>query len=321
MISVVIVTYNSSEPIAKCLASLEAHRGSSIGEIIVVDNSSSDGTAERVRQQFPGAKMIAAERNLGFAAASNLGAIQASGAALLFLNPDAEFLGPVDELERALESAPDIVAAAPRIVDAQGLTQVGFNVRRLPRATDLIFEILLLNRLFPNNPVNRRYRCLDLDHTRPAEVEQPAGACLLVRRTSFERCGGFDERFFPLWFEDVDLCLRLRRDACPGEVKTPGRILFCPQVQVAHSGGHSLESITFSERQVYWYRNLLYYVHKHFSWTTGIAVRVALLLGMALRLAAELPGLLISWPARTPDRGQRVCAYWKAAKLSFQGWK
>jgi N-acetylglucosaminyl-diphospho-decaprenol L-rhamnosyltransferase len=321
MISVIIVTFNSSEQIAKCLASLEANRGSSIGEIIVVDNASFDGTAERIRQQFPGVKLIAAQRNLGFAAASNLGASQASGAALLFLNPDAELHSPVAELERAMESAPDVVAAAPRLVDEQGQTQVGFNVRRLPHAMDLIFEILLLNRLFPNNPLNRRYRCLDLDHARPAEVEQPAGACLLVRRSSFERCRGFDEQFFPLWFEDVDLCLRLRRDACGGEAKATGRILFCPQVQVVHSGGHSLESITFSERQVYWYRNLLYYVHKHFPWTTGIAVRAALLCGMALRLAAELPGLLTSLPARTPTRGQRVCAYWKAAKLSFQGWK
>jgi GT2 family glycosyltransferase len=321
MISVIIVTYNSSAPIAKCLASIDANRGSSIGEIIVVDNASSDGTAELVRQRFPGVQLIAAERNLGFAAASNRGASQAGGSALLFLNPDTELLSPVAELERALESAPDIVGAAPRLVDAYGQTQVGFNLRRFPRAIDLIFEILLLNRLFPNNPVNRRYRCLDLDHTRPAEVEQPAGACLLVRRRSFERCGGFDERFYPLWFEDVDLCLRLCRDACRGEAQATGHILYCPQVQVIHSGGHSLESITFSERQVYWYRNLLYYVHKHFPRTTGIVVRAGLLCGMALRLAAELPGLLIRSPARTSARGKRVCAYWRAAKLSFQGWK
>lgn len=309
MISVIIVTYNSRDHIGRCLESLQ----DSGAEIVVVDNASRDGTADLVRQSFPTVKLIASARNLGFAAAANLGARSSNGTTLLFLNPDVVCQGPLEPLERALESSEEIIAVAPLLVDAEGRTQIGFNVRRLPTPAALIFEILLLNRLFPRNPVNRKYLCLDFDYGQPGEVEQPAGACLLVRRNSFESCGSFDERFFPLWFEDVDLCLRLRRQG--------GKILFWPRVTFRHAGGHSLESLTFSERQVYWYRNLLYYVQKHFPRRTGVVIRAVLLCGVGLRIVAELPGLLRLSRTGTPARGERMCAYLKAAKLSFQGWR
>ena len=309
MISVIIVTYNSREPVGRCLKSLKA----SGAEVIVVDNASADGTARFIRETFPWVNLLESPQNIGFAAASNLGVRMSAGTAILFLNPDAICLDSLAPLQLALDSSRDIAAVAPRLVDPQGHTQIGFNVRRLPTPAALIFEILLLNRLFPNNPVNRKYRCLDLDHEHPAEVEQPAGACLLVRRDRFEDCGGFDEHFFPLWFEDVDLCLRLRQKG--------GKILFWPPVAVEHAGGHSLESITFSERQVYWYRNLLYYMKKHFPAGMGIVIRVALLCGVAMRILAELPALLRISRAGPAARGERLYAYMQAAKLSFLGWR
>ena len=309
MISVILVTYNSSEFIARCLDSWQA----SAAEIVVVDNASADGTADLIRERYPTVKLFSSVSNLGFAAAANLGARHSTGSALLFLNPDTVCVDPIAPLEEALESSESVAAVAPRLVDGQGRTQIGFTVRRLPTAAPLAFEILLLNRFFPRNPVNRRYRCLDLDHDRPAEVEQPAGACLLVRRSRFESCGGFDENFFPLWFEDVDLCKRLREQG--------GRILFRPQVRVQHHGAHSVESLTFSEKQIYWYRNMLYYVHKHFPWRTRWAIRGALLGGMGLRILAEFGGRVETPQAPTPPRRERIRGYWKTAKLSFWGWR
>lgn len=308
MISVVIVTYNSREHVGRCLESLQRHAT----EIVVVDNASADGTPEVVGA-FPAVKLIVAPRNLGFAAGANLGARSSGGDALLFVNPDVECLAPLSELQDVLDGSPGVTALAPRLVDADGRPQVGFNVRRLPTAAALIFEILTLNRFFPRNPVNRNYRCLGFNYARAAEIEQPAAACLLVRRSSFEQCGGFDERFFPLWFEDVDLCLRLRQGG--------GRILYWPHVAFRHAGAHSLESITFSERQVYWYRNLLYYVRKHFSRGAGVAIRASLLLGVALRALAESPHLVGGGATRTPAPRERVWAYVRAAKLSLLSWK
>jgi len=307
MISVVIVTYNSRAHVARCLDSLQGL----CTEIVVVDNASSDGTAELIRDRYPAVKLMRSAANLGFAAAANLGARQSAGNALLFLNPDTVCLDALRPLEEALASSERIAAVAPRLVDRDGRTQVGFTVRRLPSASFLAFEILLLNRLFPGNAINRKYRCLDLDVERPSEVEQPAGACFLVRRSWFDACGGFDEAFFPLWFEDVDLCKRLRDQG--------GTILFLPQVRVQHHGAHSLESVPFSEKQIYWYRNMLYYVQQHFSWTTGCVLRGALVLGMGLRIAAELMGIRAYRSA--PRRRERLQAYWSAARLAAGGLK
>jgi N-acetylglucosaminyl-diphospho-decaprenol L-rhamnosyltransferase len=308
MISVLIVTYNSEKWMGACLQSLGQFDDGAIKEIVVVDNGSADATAEQVRR-FPSVKFIAAGSNLGFAAAVNRAARTSTGDALLILNPDTICRSSLRPLEEILNRSEKIVAVAPRLVDSKGEFQRGFNVRRLPSATALSFEILLLNRLLPNNPVNRRYRCLDFDPEREAEVEQPAGACLLVRRKSFESCGGMDENFFPLWFEDVDLCSRLRENG--------GTILYSPQALFEHAGGHSLETVTFSEKQVYWYRNLLYYVRKHFGWGTGAMVRAALLLGIGLRIVAELIAAVLNRKTPARVRGQRLRAYWRAAMLSF----
>ncbi|MBI2818907.1 MAG: glycosyltransferase family 2 protein [Acidobacteria bacterium] len=306
MISVLIVTYNSERCIGACLESLRKNAEGT--EIVVVDNGSKDRTVEAVRR-FPYVKLIASPSNLGFAAGVNRAARESAGDALLILNPDTICHTPIQPLEEALRGSKNIEAVAPRLVDAKGEFQRGFAIRRLPTRAALIFEILLLNRLFPNNPVNRRYRCLDFNPDQVSEVEQPAGACLLVRRSSFEDCGGMDERFFPLWFEDVDLCRRLRQ---PG-----GRILYEPGVCVEHTGGHSLEAVTFSEKQVYWYRNLLYYEQKHYGRGTGALIRGALLVGIGLRVVAELIAAVLNRKTPAGVRGERLRAYGRAALVSI----
>lgn len=309
MVSVIVVTYNSREHITSCLKSLHG----SGAEIVVVDNASSDGTADQVKTQFPEVKLISAPSNIGFAAACNLGARESTGSSFLFLNPDIVCTGSISDLEAALLNSKENVAVAPRLVDSYGHTQAGFNIRRLPTSTALLFEILLLNRLFPNNAVNRRYRCLDMNYDESAEVEQPAAAALLVSRRRFHVCCGFDESFYPLWFEDVDLCKRLRSDG--------GKILYWPKVTFRHVGGHSIDSISFREKQVYWYRNMLYYVRKHFSWAEGIMIRFAIVFGMALRILAEFLGLGKKLSDRRLTLRESVSAYLSVAKLSLLDWK
>jgi GT2 family glycosyltransferase len=308
MISVLIVTHNSAKWIGRCLESLSKYDGENVREIIVVDNASTDGTANEVRR-FPKVTLTASPRNLGFAGGMNLAASMTTGSALLVLNPDALVRGSLALLEDVIDRSPDVVAVAPRLVDATGAFQRGFAIRCLPTVSALLFEILLLNRLWPGNPVNRRYRCLDFDPEREADVEQPAGACLLVRRSAFEAVGGFDENFYPLWFEDVDLCSRLLASA--------GRIRYFPQLRVEHAGGHSLDTVSFSEKQVYWYRNMLYYVRKHYGWGTGVVFRAALLGGVGLRMIAELIAAVLNRTTPPRVRSQRLRAYARAAMLSF----
>ncbi len=269
MISVVVVTYNSSAHIEECLRSLSGL------ERIVVDNGSADGSADAARRA--GAVVIANPENRGFAAAANQGVAASTGDVVLLLNPDTVLLEGFDALQAAL-ARPSVFAAAGVLVDGEGRPQAGFSVRRLPTFWALAFEVLGLNSVWPGNPVNRRYRCLDLDLTVTQNVEQPAGACLAFRKSAWREAGGFDERFHPLWFEDVDFCRRLKQIGLG--------VVFEPRCRFRHVGAHSLASVDFAQRQLFWYRNLLYYVRKNLGFAAALQMRLIISAGAGARMAA-----------------------------------
>jgi len=290
----IIVTHNSGASIQACL---EALAGQDC-EVVVVDNASSDDTLQRV-QEFAArcpARLITNEKNLGFATAVNQGARDAEGDVLLILNPDAI-------------AEPDAIAALLRCMDATGADAVGgalqeadgqpargFAFRRAATLAPLICEALLVNQLLPGNPINRRYRCLDADYSQQQEVEQPAGACLAVRRTGWDKLGGFDEQFFPVWFEDVDFCKRLREQG--------GKIFYCPEARFYHSGAHSISQLSFRARQIFWYGNMLLYARKHFRPAQVTILRFAIIGGMLLRSVAAVIG------TRQRPLGETLAAYW-----------
>jgi len=275
--SIIIVTFNSAEPLEACLRSVSDPDW----ERIVVDNASRDDTLARARA-VAGVQVIGNRENRGFAAAANEGARAAGGELLLFLNPDMVAEPGALAALRAAVAPEGVAAAGGRLLNPDGTTQVGFAVRRFPTLAAALAETLLLNRLFPGNLWNRRYRCLEFDYDRPAEVEQPAGACLLVHRSAWDAVGGFDESFHPLWFEDVDLCRRLRVRG--------GKILYEPRARFRHAGAHSLASLGPGERQLYWYRNLLRYFRKHHGALAVAALRAAILFGMLLRMLVAALG-------------------------------
>jgi GT2 family glycosyltransferase len=161
------------------------------------------------------------------------------------------------------------------LVDSLGKIQTGFVVRRFPTPATLGFEVLGLNRALPWNAVNRRYRCLDLDLTKAAEVDQPAGAFLMFRREVWQRLGGFDTQFHPLWFEDVDFLKRIRALGL--------KIQYLPDVRARHQGGHSIAGMDWGCREVCWYVSLLKYASKHFRPYTYRGVSAAVVLGSMLR--------------------------------------
>jgi N-acetylglucosaminyl-diphospho-decaprenol L-rhamnosyltransferase len=251
-VAAVIVTHNSADVIHSCMEAL-SKMGPEMTPIIV-DNASSDETVDRVRS-CGGVRLIANPENRGFAAAVNQGAREARESEfILLLNPDVELLTAVDQLT---ESARRYGLAAGRLLDQAGRTQTGFTLRRFPTPAALICELFGINRLWPSNPVNRRYRCLDCDYDQPAMVEQPAGALLMVRRDVWEKLGGFDEQFYPVWFEDVDFCRRA--------VDAGYQIAYMPSVTARHEGGHSVGRILEGRRATYWCVSLLRYGAKHFQ--------------------------------------------------------
>ncbi len=193
--SVVIVNWNAGAGLRRCVESLEddAHRGCAV---IVVDNASSDGSAAAVRTAFPWVTVIDAGRNLGFAAGANLGAVQAVGDAVVFLNPDARVLpGAVAGLLQPFAGAPAVGIAGGGLVDEAGCWQPG--AARFGPVGHLVLDTTL-GRL----PARLRRR--------PYLVDWVYGTFMAVRRDLFARLGGFDPAFF-LYGEDMDLCDRARQ--------------------------------------------------------------------------------------------------------------
>jgi len=268
----IFVTYNSAGYIGRAVESC-LRQGLSV---LVVDNGSTDGTVGEIPADRR-VRVVRSDKNLGFAGGVNRAVRESGETYLLLLNPDIELLGAIDPMVTAVVQYGHS-AATGLLVDVAGTPQKGFSFRRLPTPTALVFEVLGINRIWPGNPVNRWYRCSDLDLLRAQEVEQPAGACFLFRRVDWERLGGFDEEFYPVWFEDVDFCQRL--------AKLGATIWFTPSVRVLHHGGHSVQKIDVGCRQRVWYGSLLRYAAKHFRPFSRrfVAVTVA---------AAVVPRILI----------------------------
>lgn len=193
---------------------------------------------------------------------------------VLLLNPDVELETPVDGLEAAC-TGEGAALAGGRLLDEQGHVQTGFTLRRFPTPLALIFETLGMNRLVPHNPVNRPYRCLDLDLSVDQEADQPPGAFLMFRREVWQRLGGFDTQFHPLWFEDVDFCRRARDLGV--------KIQYVARVTARHHGGHSIAKLDWAARELCWYVSLLRYASKHFRPYAYRGVSAAVVLASMFR--------------------------------------
>jgi GT2 family glycosyltransferase len=275
MPGIVIVTFNSADVIQECVAACLRLPNANI---VVVDNASSDRTVDRVLRAER-VHLISNGTNRGFAAAVNQG-VEALPAeeAILILNPDAVPVHGIEELEQAV-LRDGVGATTGRLLDAEGRDQHGFNVRALPTAATLAFEALGINRLWASNPVNRRYR----QHApeKEAMVEQPAGAFLMICRRVWAELHGFDESFFPIWFEDVDFCKRMRNAGY--------RVVYVPGAMARHLGGHSASRLSWRERQLFWYGSLLRYASKHMSPVDRGMVCAAVMLGSTGRMVTSMP--------------------------------
>jgi GT2 family glycosyltransferase len=273
-VAAVIVTFNSEAVIESCLSAL-AEKAPQVSAI-VIDNASADRTLERV-QAFPHVRVIANQQNRGFAGAVNQGFRATDANHVLLLNPDVTLLTAVDLL---VEASDRHGLSAGQLVDRRGQPQKGFTIRRLPTAAALMLETLGLNRLWPNNPVNRHYRYLDRDLDLGGIVEQPAGAFLMTRRDVWEHLDGLDEQSHPVWFEDVDFCNRA--------IKTGYTIEYVPLVRASHEGGHSVGSLKAGCRTLYWCASLLKYAAKYLSTWENRGIRLTLILGSLPRLGLSV---------------------------------
>jgi hypothetical protein len=312
-LSVIIVSFNCRGELAACLDSLPAGAGGLALETIVVDNASRDGAARMVAERFPQVRLVANERNRGFAAANNQGLALASGRCVLFLNPDTVVRpGALETLVRTLDGDPGIGICAPQLLDADGTIQP--SLRREPTFAALLHQYTPLRVLRVFKGAYRRYKMEDFDFGSAADVEVVMGAAFCVPQGVLEQVGRLDERFF-VYFEEMDFCRRVREAGC--------RVRFQPAAQITHIGGVSAASATSN---LFFCRSLFRYLRKHNGPLKGRAMVWVLRLGMFLRetmllvgnLAAALGlGLLLR-----PDRARRRLARARsAARFVFRdGW-
>jgi N-acetylglucosaminyl-diphospho-decaprenol L-rhamnosyltransferase len=200
----VVVNYNAGEALQACIASVLAQDPSP--ELVVVDNSSTDGSVEALGRSCPGVRVLRSGGNLGYARAANLGIAATAAPVVAVLNPDTELArGAGAALTARFGAEPDLGAAGPRLHNQDG--SVYPSARRIPSLPDAVGHGLFF--VWRDNPFTRRYREIGADPDRSRDVDWVSGAAVWLRRSALDEVGGWDERYF-MYVEDVDLCWRLR---------------------------------------------------------------------------------------------------------------
>lgn len=227
-VSAVVVNYKAAELALRCVRSLRAE---GVTDIVVADNDSGDGVDRLLREADPETRFLQTGANLGFGGGANRGAAvtDPDNDVLLVCNPDVEVEpGAVKAMLAVLDEHPDVGIVGPLIQDPNG--EVYPSPRIFPGLVDAVGHAFV-GFFKPNNQFTRRYRMLDFDRTTAsADVDWVSGSCFVIRRSVWDRLGGFDESYF-MYAEDVDLCWRARQAGW--------RTAFEPAARIVHVQGAS----------------------------------------------------------------------------------
>jgi GT2 family glycosyltransferase len=224
-VSIIVVSYNAKEHLERCLAAV----ADGPHEVIVVDNASTDGSSELVRERFPSVRLVETGENRGFGAGNNAGMRVATGRYFLLLNSDAWPVGDaIGELARFADANPRVGVAGPRILGTDGKLQA--SVRGFPTLWRLATEYFFLRKLAPRSRALNAFYGAGFDYRSVREADFLMGAVLLLRRAAVDEVGGFDESFF-MFSEETDLCFRMHEAGWAVE--------FFPGAEFVHVGGAS----------------------------------------------------------------------------------
>ena len=318
-LSVIIVSWNVSPLLRCCLRSLHDSPGVSfavsdgaagssyIAEAIVVDNASTDDSAEMVRTEFPLVRILANSSNRGFTAGNNQGLALSRGRYVLFLNPDTEVLGDaLKAMVEYMDAHPEIGALGPELRYADGSLQS--SRRRFPSLADAFFESTPLAWHWPRNPWARRYRMEETptDGERPELVDWVVGAALLARRAALDQVGGFDEGYF-MYSEELDWCRRAK--------EAGWQTVFLPVAHIVHHEGKSSEQV-MAARHIRFQTSKVRYFRKFHGPFAAEALRLMLLGSFASEWLLEGAKWLLG--SKKELRQQRMAAYSELLRTGLQ---
>ncbi len=273
-LSIIIVNYNVKEFLENALISIKKATEGINAEIFVVDNASEDGSVEMVKQKFPEVKLIANDRNLGFAKANNQALKLAQGKYILLINPDTVVQEDTFKvLISFLESNPDCGMVGCKILNPDGTLQLACR-RSFPTPWVAFTKMLGLSSLFPKSKIFARYNLTYLDPEQVTEVDAVSGSFMMIRREVYEQVGGLDEDFF-MYGEDIDWCYRIK--------KAGWKIYYVPHTQIIHFKGESTKRSNIDEIRIF-YDAMKIFVKKHY--------KEFALLGVILRVGILFRGLI-----------------------------
>lgn len=240
-LSIIIVNYQSDNYLKGCLASIFKQNLEVVFEVIVVNNDLPEKLKE-IREKFPAVLWVEARKNIGFGAGCNLGASQSQGDWLLFLNPDTELKSRLLPIKDYLEKNQEVGAVGAKILKTNGKIQ----------EWSAGAEISSWN-LIRNNLGLTKGKAL-WESQQPRETFWVSGAALFIPRKIFLETGKFDENFF-MYFEDNDLCLRIRKGG--------KKVVYFPLVTILHFGGKSFSQAKEKKQKQFFYQSQEYYFRKH----------------------------------------------------------
>jgi GT2 family glycosyltransferase len=275
-LDVVIVSHRCRELLRSCLGSLLSNPPSCGMRVVVVDNASGDGTAEMVDREFPAVRLLASDRNLGFAAATNLGARQGDADYLLALNPDTRVpAGALDTTLAVLREQGRVAVVGPRLEREDGTLDHAAK-RSFPTPLSALGHFTAIGRL-PGAPgALAGYRAPEVAS---GPVDAVNGAFMLIRRRAFDEAGGFDEGYW-MYMEDLDLCYRLSQAGWSTWYE-PGATVV--HLKAGTTGPNRAPRLNWA-----FHRGMYRFYRRHYAPGRALPVNLAVYAGIALKLAASL---------------------------------
>lgn len=229
-LSVVFLSYNTRDLTRQALNSVLAAAEGLEAEIFVVDNASTDGSADMVAEEFPQVKLVCNEANVGFSAGNNVALRQVAGEYALLINTDTIVRrDALHTMVDFLDAHPEAGACGCKILDPDGSLQLDSR-RGFPTPLAAFCKMSGLSRLFPKHPLMARYHLTHLDPEQTAEIEVLSGSCMMVRKAAMDQVGLLDEDYF-MYGEDIDWCYRFHRAGW--------KIYYVPTTAIIHFRGES----------------------------------------------------------------------------------
>ncbi|MFH1371552.1 MAG: glycosyltransferase family 2 protein [Planctomycetota bacterium] len=308
-LSIVIVSWNTRDILRNCLRSVFYQTQGIRSEVIVVDNASSDGSAEMVKTEFSQVALIENHDNRGFAVANNQGMALSCGRYLLLLNSDTVVLDDaISKIVAFADNHPEAAVVGCRVLNPDKTLQP--TCFMFPSLLNLVLAATHLYKLFPRNKFFGRERMTWWDRSDTREVDVVTGCCMLVRREAIERVGIMDDAFF-MYGEETDWCYRLKFAGW--------KVMFTPGAQIIHFGKASSSRIK-STMRLQLSGSILIYFKKHKGWIQYIFASFLTAIFFLIRIPYWLGIAIFSKKDRYPAL-ITVRTYSVGFFLSFAGYR